>query len=117
MCRVSADAGVRSSPFDYPIDGSHPQRSVRRSTTLTSSFKPNPGDFTNQRQIKGVRHVSLRTILFRNGVGLMRSLVLPIVLVFCTGLFAQRGGSGGGSSGGTGGPGASHGGSGPSVGN
>lgn len=47
----------------------------------------------------------------------MRSLVLPIVLVFCTGLFAQRSGSGGGSSGGTGSPGASHGGTGPSVGN
>ena len=54
----------------------------------------------------------------------MRSLVLPIVLVLCTSLFAQRGGSGGGGSsggtggaGGIGGAGGSRGGTGPSVGN
>jgi len=58
----------------------------------------------------------------------MRSWILPIVLVLCTSLFAQRGGSGGtggtggaggtgGGAGGVGGAGGSRGGTGPTVGN
>ena len=54
----------------------------------------------------------------------MRSWILPTVLVLCTSLFAQRGGSGGGGgtgtgggTGGAGGAGGSRGGNGPSVGN
>ena len=64
--------------------------------------------------------MSFGTILFSQRGAAMRSLCLPIVLVLCTSLFAQRsGGGGGGTSGGTGGAGGAGGGrngNGPSLG-